>query len=51
MKTITEFLHHSHSFDDLYRMAEYYGIYMQRKLIGESLTEAFNEKKIKFIFK
>lgn len=44
-------LHHSHSFDDLYRMAEYYGIDIQRKLIGESLTEAFNGKKIKFIIK
>lgn len=41
-------LHHG-AFGDIYKTAEYYGINIQRKLIGDTITEAFSGKEIKFI--
>lgn len=41
-------LHHG-AFGDIYKLANYYGINIQRKLIGDTITEAFSGKEIKFI--
>lgn len=42
-------LHHGRPFEDIYKLANYYGINIQRKLIGDTITEAFSGKEIKFV--